>query len=365
MRVYTTSNTQAIQQIRHCLDTFINKDNADWNKHVSSFLDIYGELATFDEMLSDKDKFLQAASLSSQLICTPPMMSNLADTAFDSLANAVEAEVVRRKNFDNLQQASTPSTSTQPKANTARNSERKLRGYQCNTFSSPEYSTDENCYYCARRGHYASEGYKRKRDEANDNGDTDSGDKCNNTDNLNRQSNQSPTQTPCSHLGPSDKHRDRNRQSSWKSHFSPIREDNGDKSNNHRSYVAQKRDDLPPLLGCGCNMATFKSQVVHFSQSKFNSVYIDSGATHQFFQSRSSFIEYEAIDVEQIQAALGAARLVGKVHVWRTLINGTFIEAYHAPAFQSNILSVGIISTDYCIAMHSRARAMVLLMREV
>lgn len=64
----------------------------------------------------------------------------------------------------------------------------------------------------------------------------------------------------------------------------------------------------------------------------------------------SSTYLYEEVLIESVQSASGSCKLVGKGHVYLPLYGGrTYVEAYHAPQFQSNILSLGLLSEFFNI----------------
>ena len=88
-------------------------------------------------------------------------------------------------------------------------------------------------------------------------------------------------------------------------------------------------------------------QVATGSDEKCSDAYIDSGATHQFFHRKSSFITYERIEPESVKAASSTSKLVGKGTTKLPFDNGTIIEAYHAPGFSSNIKSARFLLKTY------------------
>jgi len=103
-RIYTASNAQAIQNLKNRLDALLYVDGKDWNAHVTKFLTIIGELATFDAELSPTDQ------TSKLLRSLPPsfsplaMVSDLTEITFDKLVSAVQLEIARRSNPNNPQQ---------------------------------------------------------------------------------------------------------------------------------------------------------------------------------------------------------------------------------------------------------------------
>ena len=70
----------------------------------------------------------------------------------------------------------------------------------------------------------------------------------------------------------------------------------------------------------------FRSNMAEFSEEKTMNAYIDSGATHNFFYFRSSFICYERISEEPVKGAIGTSRIVGKSTVTIPIGFGISIE---------------------------------------
>ena len=84
----------------------------------------------------------------------------------------------------------------------------------------------------------------------------------------------------------------------------------------------------------------FQSKVATVSDEKCSDGYIDSGATHHFFHSRSSLITNDRIEPESVKSASSTSRLVEKGTIKLPFYNGAITEAYHAPEFSENIISV-------------------------
>lgn len=100
-------------------------DGGDLSKHFASFLEIVGKLATFDEEILEKEKASKLNRGLTNFFAAFYMMSNLTDSGFYHIINAVEAEVAHRKNTNNPQQQSPTSSSSQPKAKMANKTGRK------------------------------------------------------------------------------------------------------------------------------------------------------------------------------------------------------------------------------------------------
>ena len=96
-------------------------------------------------------------------------------------------------------------------------------------------------------------------------------------------------------------------------------------------------------------MASIKycSSISSLSVQKYNFAYINSGGTHHFFHSRSVLQTYEKIDVTDVGVAPGISMLVGNRLVILSIEDDIKLEAYHAPQFESNIISMRMLSFTY------------------
>ncbi len=87
----------------------------------------------------------------------------------------------------------------------------------------------------------------------------------------------------------------------------------------------------------------YGTNVAVVSEEKFNDAFVDSGATHHFFHNRSNFFNYEHISIESVNAASSTSKLIGKGTVQLPIDGGVIVEAYYAPEFSANILSVRLL----------------------
>jgi len=114
---YTATNSQAIQNLRHQLDSLLYKDGGDWDEHFSKFMGILAQLASLDEEISEKEKTSRLIRSLPQSFSPIAMVGNLLDS-FEKLEQAVRAEVDRRKNPHNPQSSNFNNDSqAKPKAN--------------------------------------------------------------------------------------------------------------------------------------------------------------------------------------------------------------------------------------------------------
>lgn len=84
--------------------------------------------------------------------------------------------------------------------------------------------------------------------------------------------------------------------------------------------------------------------------TKTNDEFIDSGATHNFFQSRSSLLSYETNQTDAFQPASTSSSFIGKGNVLLPIDGGIIQEVYHAVDFTSNVLASHLLSESYEIA---------------
>ncbi len=95
----------------------------------------------------------------------------------------------------------------------------------------------------------------------------------------------------------------------------------------------------PPFGGFTAKIK-LKSSIAEVSEGKCSKAYIDSGAIHHFFHNRSVFSSYTQTDEEPVKGVAGITKIVGKGLVQIPNSNGMIVDAYHSPAFSSNILAV-------------------------
>lgn len=86
---------------------------------------------------------------------------------------------------------------------------------------------------------------------------------------------------------------------------------------------------------------------------------IDRGATHHFICSRFIFESYESVESETVESASGKSRLVGMGIVTLSFDGAILIEAYHAPQFSSQIISIGKQPVSHDVHCSSRSRGQV------
>ncbi len=79
------------------------------------------------------------------------------------------------------------------------------------------------------------------------------------------------------------------------------------------------------------------------SDQKRDKRFTVSGATHNFFYSRSSFTSYQQITEETVKGATLVSEIVGKGKYNISIGSGVTIEAFHDPGFSSNIVPIRML----------------------
>ena len=109
------------------------------------------------------------------------------------------------------------------------------------------------------------------------------------------------------------------------------------------------------MPGARMALLNFKSNVARVGEDRTDDAFVDSGATHHFFHTKSKFIDYKWVETAAVKTAEGVSHIVGKGTI-KIKINGQTeltIEAFHAPDFSSNILASHLLSEFYEVLMTS------------
>lgn len=90
------------------------------------------------------------------------------------------------------------------------------------------------------------------------------------------------------------------------------------------------------------------------NNTRTKDAFIDSGAKHYFFHSRSRFLTYEIIKPEVVPYYSKISSFIGKGTFFLPIEGGIIQKAYHAADFTSNVLSNRLISEPYeiCLLQH-------------
>lgn len=109
----------------------------------------------------------------------------------------------------------------------------------------------------------------------------------------------------------------------------PIRYKNKpqESSNNNNKSV------LPGQLAPTARMARQKccTSIAQAVEPKTSSVYVDPGATHNFFNTKVVFIAYTQIAPEVVESASSTSSIIGKGTVEIPIDGCVVVQAYHAP----------------------------------
>lgn len=100
----------------------------------------------------------------------------------------------------------------------------------------------------------------------------------------------------------------------------------------------------------------FRSNIANMGEEKIMDAFIDSGATHNFFHRNSSFVTYQRIAPEIVQAAHGEITPIGKGTVIIPISGGIMQAAFHAPGFSSNIIAGHLLLDNFEVIPSSSIR---------
>lgn len=95
------------------------------------------------------------------------------------------------------------------------------------------------------------------------------------------------------------------------------------------------------------------SRIATIETNKIDHAYIDSGATHNFFRSKSAFQTYKKINPEPLKAAHGETMMIGKETVFIPIGKGFNVHAYRVPAFSANIIAAHVLFEDFDVLLSS------------
>ena len=154
---YTSTNTQAIQNLRLELDSLLYKDGEDWDKHYSKFMNIVAQLASQGEDMSEKDKVSRLVRTLPESLSTIAMIATLLGS-LDKVESAVRAELDWKKN-PHKKSSGAPLL----QANFTRT---QNKGGRRKTDTRQQNTSKRTCRYCDKPGHLTKDCYLRKADEA-------------------------------------------------------------------------------------------------------------------------------------------------------------------------------------------------------
>lgn len=98
-RIYTSSSSQAIANLHVKLETMQFEENKDWDKHISSFLNIVDELASLNQEISETEKVTKLFRTLPATFDALAMASSLSTRSFEEILNAVSANIERKKTW--------------------------------------------------------------------------------------------------------------------------------------------------------------------------------------------------------------------------------------------------------------------------
>lgn len=94
----------------------------------------------------------------------------------------------------------------------------------------------------------------------------------------------------------------------------------------------------------------FRSTAASLRKETSPNAVVDYGASHHFFHSRKSFRSYQEVSASDMESATVTASIFCFASVEIPLHGKTIIEAYHAPKFSTNILTVERLNYKFVIS---------------
>jgi len=361
--LYTTSNEQTVINLMQELENLEYKEDGNWEVHLNKFHEILGKLASLGKPIADQEKV-------SKLIRTlPDHFSPLAmvssQMSYEQLVNAVETEISRcrmKKNEKNQGAVNIP------KASSAKGHGLNVQGGRIN-----KHGQNDNkiCWICSGKNHLAKDCYWRPdrldrncmpwfrgRGRGRGRGFRGRGRgagffRGRGRGFQNPYGYQYPQMQQAPQQGFSQQGSwDTNTQSQQGGYFpqqNPSSQATRMQDNRPPSYPGNNSNNPPNGPYGFMARINFRSTIATCADEKTNDALVDSGGSHHFFHSRNDFIEYEEMEIADVQAASELSIIVGRGKVLIPLEGGFYMEAYHAPHFQSNILSVGLLTSHYNI----------------
>lgn len=362
------SSSQAVAKLQAKLESLIFKEGEDWDKHVSKFLSIIDELAAQDQTLSNSEKVTKILRTLPESFASLAMASSLNQNTFEEIVNAVQANIERKKKLGTWKSsAETPGPSVNfsdgnfSQQNTNRNGRGRGhgrgRGRGCGRggrgrggyFNQGDART---CHYCGKRDHFikfAACALLTKHQVA-----IRKPNYHNNQPNQYHNNNFQPTNNPGtqwgSHPGSSSGHQQGQQQhQGFNANIAQATQGNEEPP----PHPSQSTNFFPPRQAY---LVAFKSTIATVNHSKSNVSFIDSGATHNFFNNKLAFQELEEIPPQPVKIAEDVSYIVGKGKVKIILGKAITMEAYFAPDFSSNIIASHLLSDHFEVHMTSSLR---------
>ena len=292
-------------------------------------MNIAAQLAALDEDLSDKEKISRLVRTLPESLATIAMISNLLGS-LENVESAIRAEVDRKKSPNKKQDGALFSQAnvTQTRPREGRSSDRRPEDPR---------KKKRKCNYCHKPGHLAKDCYLRRADEAR-------GREVRKEFRRNKRNRRNQFE-PNRFQGWQNNRFPRQRNGS---HGQPDQDEDAQALIANaaaaavRAYNNQQNPHQANFRGFMAKLK-YRSNVASLSDEKCADAYVDSGATHHFFHSKTSFQTYEKIRPESVKAASSTSKLVGKGTIKFPINGGILFEAYHVPYFSSNILSVRLL----------------------
>lgn len=323
------------------------KDN-DWDKHIEIFNFLVAKLASYDKPISLEDKVSKLLRPFPEHFAPISMVAESSLLSFEQVVASVKAEISRRKTTSSDRNIQPLGASAIEGGPSRRQSDHKRI----------QKNRRDLCFVCGRPGHFANKCWFRndrprerrefsRRGRGSGQGGRGSG--------RHHQSNFGNRSNP--------NFRSQKSASSWvirQSQDNPpsqmaYGQQTENLSANIQSYGQNHNNGFDNTPFQGGFMAKIKFRTSIATSKDMNSFHclIDSGATHHFFRLREAFLSYKNFPKQEALSASGPSIIVGKGEFKLQVNKGIVVEAYHAPHFTTNNLSVDLLSQKYDILFSS------------
>lgn len=342
-RTYTASNAQAIINLEQELENLSFDEKNTWEKHPHKFHGVLGKLATYGSTVREEEKVSKLRRTLPESFSPLAMVAETSNVEFDRLITTIESELARLSTKASRQNnRSTTGAQVRSSANIA-----TVPGSSSQQSRDIDKNASKVRWSCGRRGHFSRQCWQRA--------------------DQNRGHGNGSGRRPYRGRGRGNSRgfgRGRGRGYS-RGNFVPFNRDGHQQYENHNPNNVQQ----PPLPPAANNhqhepnqnnngnfygfmaQIKFRSSVAVVDKNKTADMLIDSGGTHHFFHSISSFVQYERVHTKDVMSALGLSIIVGKGLIRTPLDKDTLVEAYHTPHFSTNILAVSKLTKNFDIVL--------------
>lgn len=158
-KLYTTSNVQAVLNLRNELESLHFKETESWETNLVKFHELLGILAAYDAAVNDDEKDSKLLRTLPKCFTALAMGGRTSDISLDNVMVAVEGELSRTLNLKKDSKGSNGSGSNPQSLAVSR--VKAGSSFVKQGFIAKE-KNDVLCYVCSKIGHYSNESWHRK-----------------------------------------------------------------------------------------------------------------------------------------------------------------------------------------------------------